>query len=464
MTVTPHRQLFSNNHKTTATAHRSATRPLISLTMPLPGVDPLVALAELAADYPQYFYWEQGNRAVAAFGMASARSICAVTNGGVNRFTAAQEFLNQVSNGRSASGFQPLIYCYFPFAAAPLDYNQPFGESYLCLPRWQIERRGDSSFLVVNASTTPETLMVEIETMRSRLQPLAERSLSKVVHQKPWVEEQTDGLEASLALGHCASAIDLALESIQRQEIQKIVLAQTQHLIAPQDFSVPRSLANLRHHYPDCYTFAVSDGRGHCFLGASPERLLSVQHRQLTCDTLAGSAPRGQTTTLDQELAEALLTNPKEQHEHRLVRDFIVDRLRNLGLQPSWSDIPQLLRLTNIQHVWTPIQAQLPAHLSPLEILAALHPTPAVAGIPQALACQKIQEYEQTDRGLYAAPLGWLDLNGDCELVVGIRSALIGGNRARLYAGAGIVAGSETQREVAEIQLKFQPLYRALSI
>jgi isochorismate synthase EntC len=263
MTVSSHRQLFSNNHKTTATAHRSANRP-ISLTLSLPGVDPLVALAELAADYPQYFYWEQGNRAVAAFGIASARSIRAVaqanTNDRVNRFTAAQEFLNQVSNDRSASGFQPLIYCYFPFAADPLDYDQPFGDSYLCLPRWQVERRGDRSFLVANASTSPETLAAEMEIMRSRLQPLAERSLPTIVHQKFWVEGQTDGLETSLALGHCASAIDLALESIQRQELQKIVLAQTQHLTAPQDFSVPRSLANLRY----SGWFGTS-GPKHCF-------------------------------------------------------------------------------------------------------------------------------------------------------------------------------------------------------
>jgi menaquinone-specific isochorismate synthase len=163
-------------------------------------------------------------------------------------------------------------------------------------------------------------------------------------------------------------------------------------------------------------------------------------------------------------LATALLNSVKEQHEHRLVRDFIVEKLQNLQLRPTWLSQPQLLRLTNIQHIWTPIQAALPPALSPLSILAALHPTPAVAGLPQALACQKIQEYEQITRGLYAAPLGWLDLAGDGELVVGIRSALVDDRQAQLYAGAGIVAGSQAAQEVAEIQLKFQPLYRALSI
>jgi menaquinone-specific isochorismate synthase len=135
-----------------------------------------------------------------------------------------------------------------------------------------------------------------------------------------------------------------------------------------------------------------------------------------------------------------------------------------LDLHPQWSTTPRLLQLTNIQHLWTPIRTVLPKNVSPLAVVGALHPTPAVAGLPRNLACNKIQEYEKVDRSLYAAPLGWINVDGDCEFVVGIRSALITGDLARLYAGAGIVAGSQIQREVAEIQLKFQPLYQSLSI
>jgi menaquinone-specific isochorismate synthase len=458
MTVTPHRHLLTSNfppetlreRQTLKAPERPAPRPL-SLMLPLVGVDPLMALEELAPEYPNYFYWQQGDRATAAFGIAAARSIR-----GLNRFTAAQEFLSQVGGSTSYLGVKPLVYCYFPFAPEPLDPNQPFSDSYLCLPRWQVERRGDRSFLIANggAHRPPEILAAEMASLRDRLESLGNSSRLVPPAQPAWQADPIDDLEPSIAL---------ALADIQDQALQKIVLAQTHQLTAPQNFSIPRSLANLRRQYPDCYTFAVSDGRGHCFLGASPERLLAVQNRQLTCDTLAGSAPRGSDRLSDRQLAETLLTNPKELHEHRLVRDFIVEQLQNLGLQPAFPH-PQLLQLTNIQHVWTPIQATLPGSLSPLTILSALHPTPAVAGIPQALACQKIREYEQTDRGLYAAPIGWLDLEGNCELVVGIRSALVHGNRAKLYAGAGIVAGSEAPREVAEIQLKFQPLYRALSI
>jgi menaquinone-specific isochorismate synthase len=231
-------------------------------------------------------------------------------------------------------------------------------------------------------------------------------------------------------------------------------------------------VANLRDRHPHCYTFATSDGLGNCFLGASPERLVTVRNGLLIADALAGSAPRGSSPLLDRQLGEELLADPKEQHEHRLVRDFIASSLVDLGLHPQWSAAPRLLQLTNIQHLWTAMRTVLPSDVSPLAVVGALHPTPAVAGLPRDLACAKIREYEQVDRSLYAAPLGWIDVDGDCEFVVGIRSALITSvrgaspeeTRVRLYAGAGIVAGSQVAREVAEIQLKLQPLYQSLSI
>ena len=122
----------------------------------------------------------------------------------------------------------------------------------------------------------------------------------------------------------------------------------------------------------------------------------------------------------------------------------------------------RLLQLSNIQHLWTPIRAAVPANIHPLEIVACLHPTPAVAGAPRTVACEEIRRYETFDRALYAAPLGWIDSRGNSEFVVGIRSALIEGCQARLYAGAGIVAGSDPNKELAEIQMKFQALLNTL--
>jgi menaquinone-specific isochorismate synthase len=265
----------------------------------------------------------------------------------------------------------------------------------------------------------------------------------------------------ALASHHFQDSVAQALGHIDRH-IQKIVLAHAFDMVRETPFQVLSSLAKLRQRYPDCYVFAVGNGRGSTFMGASPERLLSIAHRQLMTDALAGSAPRGRSAQEDRQLALQLLHSPKEQGEHQLVVKFLHQQLRGLGLEPHHPSRPTLLRLSNIQHLHTPIQARISSQIHPLHLVEALHPTPAVAGVPTAAACEHIHRYERFDRGLYAAPLGWVGANGDSEFIVGIRSALINGNWARLYAGAGIVAGSDPAREWAEINLKSRALGESL--
>lgn len=258
------------------------------------------------------------------------------------------------------------------------------------------------------------------------------------------------------------STVVAALKSIHKQQLNKLVLAHAIDVISHLPFQWGHSLHNLRQLHPDCYVFSVGNGEGQSFIGASPERLLSVGDRTLITDALAGSAPRGRTLLEDAELAQRLLNSNKERHEHQVVVDFICQTLAQFGLNLRLTDVPGLLQLSNIQHLHTPIQTVLPVGLHPLEILAALHPTPAVAGLPRETACEQIQQYEQFERSLYAAPIGWVDAQENAEFIVGIRSALLDGNRARLYAGAGIVSGSDPEREFAEVRLKLQALLRAL--
>ncbi len=459
MTVTPHRQLLYHSCEAIVELlDANRHHPLVSLAFSLAKVDPLVALQSLRQTSQPYFYWEHGDQSFALLDVAITQDVC-----GTNRFAQAQEFIQQVSDDIHVIGLEcsikPRFYCRFPFFDAPTA-TIPFATSQICLPKWQISRHRGISNLVVNLQLNQSSdllwLAAEISAILAQLNHLAGFCL---------VTKQTDVyLENEVgAIDRLETAISKSLAAIDRQELQKIVLAHSCLVTANQDFSIPRCLDNLRQNHPDCYTFAINDGLGNCFLGASPERLVSVFDRQLVCDALAGSAPRSQLPSEDQQLAQQLLASPKEQHEHQLVRDFIVNSLQQLGLNPRWRKQPQLLALTNIQHVWTPIQAALTAALHPLAVVAALHPTPAVAGLPRDLACQKIQALEAVARSLYASPIGWIDTDGNCELVVGIRSAIATGNQARLFAGAGIVAGSEIDREVAEIQLKFQSLYQALS-
>jgi menaquinone-specific isochorismate synthase len=254
-----------------------------------------------------------------------------------------------------------------------------------------------------------------------------------------------------------------ALEAIRASYFHKIVLSHAIDIRSPQAVNWASSLNNLRHLNPDCYIFSTSNGQGQVFIGASPERLLSLHNSKLIADALAGSAPRGMTELEDAQYARHLLRSKKELHEHQIVIDFIQQQLLGLGLKPQRTSAqPRLLQLPNIQHLRTPIQATVPEHVHLLKILADLHPTPAVAGTPREVSCQEIRRFESFERGLYAAPLGWVDYQGNGEFVVGIRSALIDGCHARLYAGAGIVAGSDPDQELVEINLKFQALLKAL--
>ncbi len=261
------------------------------------------------------------------------------------------------------------------------------------------------------------------------------------------------------------------LHTLETTELNKVVLARALDVQLDGAFNGHRnistvdalsSLQTLRQCHSDCYLFATQNDRGQTFLCASPEKLVSTQGNYLATEAIAGSAPRGRTPADDARYANALLNNRKERYEHQLVVDFISQQLAALGLEIQRSPVPCLLPLSTIQHLQTPIVGTLPAHLHPLDLVAALHPTPAVAGVPRDRACALIQQHESFERSLYAAPIGWIDAQGDSEFLVGIRSALLDGNTVRLYAGAGIVQGSNPQQELAEIELKLRSLYSTL--
>jgi menaquinone-specific isochorismate synthase len=221
-------------------------------------------------------------------------------------------------------------------------------------------------------------------------------------------------------------------------------------------------LNGLRERFPGCYSFSVANGRGQSFIGASPERLVRVSKGVLETEALAGSARRGQGAREDAALGAALLASEKDRREHVHVLDSIRRRLEPLGLALDFPAQPVLRKLANVQHLYTPVSAALPEGVSLLAALAQLHPTPAVGGTPREAAVGRIGALEGFSRGLYAGAIGWVNARGGGEFLVGIRSALIDGETARVYAGAGIVAGSDTEREFAETELKFHAMRDAL--
>lgn len=440
---------------------------IASIALEIPAIDPLVALCKLAQPDQLHFYFENrdSSQSIVAFDTAMA-----VQFAGADRFSKAQSFIQDcfkrlLSNHATVQSIQPswMAPCFFSsftFFDQHSFTDSPFPPATLFLPRWQIARWHEVSFAIVNWVIDAQSKIGEYtQIIWNQFQKLQFAQYN--VFYLPDDPQHTDRWKIT-DTHNFQSTVRSALQSIQNQDYKKLVLAHAIDVHSDVPFQWGRSLHHLRQLHPDCCIFSVGNGKGQNFIGASPERLLNIHNRRLITDALAGSAPRGQTVAEDVDLAQRLLNSEKEQREHQLVVEFIAQQLRALGLHPDFAEIPGLLQLSNIQHLHTPIQASIPPHLHPLEVVAALHPTPAVAGMPRQTACEQILQYEQFDRSLYAAPLGWVDAQGNAEFIVGIRSALLDGKRARLYAGAGIVAGSDPDREFAEVKLKLQALLRGL--
>ncbi len=290
---------------------------------------------------------------------------------------------------------------------------------------------------------------------------------------------------------------DLVARAVKEMEggsLSKVVLARQVEVVANRPFVLPETLGRLAHLYPSCVVFQVEG-----FIGASPETLLRRTGAQIESHPLAGTVARSGDPATDDALVAALMSSAKDRHEHQLVVDEIAAKLRPYAAVEVPA-APSIVPLRNVSHLGTSIKGALyegirggapngagapgngrgngagtttdlhqgqasrvnRALRSSLELAAVLQPTPAVGGLPVDVAIQWQRDNEGFDRGCYAGPVGWVDSNGDGEWALGLRSAKVSGNRAVMYAGNGIVAGSDPEVELGETQLKLQALLAAL--
>src|SRR5215210_6650144 len=227
--------------------------------------------------------------------------------------------------------------------------------------------------------------------------------------------------------------------------MRKVVLARTIEVTAGRRLD-PRLLAGrLRAVDPDAYTFAAPTEDG-VLVGASPELLVSRRGSEVVSNPLAGSAPRSGDPEEDRANADALIASAKEREEHAIVVDAVAETLGPFCVELTWDPEPVLRETPNVWHLSTRFHGVLrEPPPTALDLVAAMHPTPAVAGAPREAALGAIAELEPFDRGRYAGPVGWVDADGDGEWAIALRCAQVSGNQARAFAGAGIVAGSEPE-------------------
>jgi menaquinone-specific isochorismate synthase len=221
-------------------------------------------------------------------------------------------------------------------------------------------------------------------------------------------------------------------------------------------------LQRLAQQQPNTYLFAIEHG-GHVIAGATPERLLKATVDQFETVSIAGSAPRGKTKEEDEALAQALLADAKNTHEHQVVVDRLETALATLLADGFQSEARSVIKNRDIQHLFVPLAGQRKAGVNFLSAVQKLHPTPALGGEPKEAAVSWIRTHEPASRGMYGGPIGWLGIQEDIgEFAVAIRSGFFSGNQATLYAGCGIVADSDAESERQETRLKFQPMRRGI--
>ena len=263
--------------------------------------------------------------------------------------------------------------------------------------------------------------------------------------------------DGSLSAPQWQQAVSAAVDRISSGALSKVVLARDLCATAREPVDARIVLRRLAARYPDCYAFACGG-----LTGATPELLIRREGQRVSSVVLAGTAGRGGTPEQDARLGAALLASPKDAAEHAYsvdsVRDVLAPRCDSLDIEPR----PSLLRLANVQHLATAVSGVLAREVSALALAAALHPTAAVCGTPADAAMELIRELEGMDRGRYAGPVGWVDAGGNGEWGIALRCGQLGGRHARLFAGCGIVAGSDPAAELAEAQAKFRPVQDAL--
>ncbi len=470
MTITPYRLDRTQNQTAIAqflsTCKRANCRKspqVVSISLAIEPVDPLAVLQALVKPDQRHFYFEKSGQQEA---MLAIDTVIELNTEGKNRFGEAKEFIRNVSTnaiqfGDSENPFSGAhFFCSFSFFDQSLHENSSFPSTSVFLPRWQVSRKANSCTIVANIfldqTLDPAQTSREIWQGFQAIRSVKYNVIDLAIDPPNLLRKQDFS-----HINHFKKSVLSALKLIQNNHFHKIVLAHALDVSSPIPLNLVLSLNRLRNLYSNCYIFSTNNCQGQTFIGASPERLVKIHHQQLETDALAGSAPRGKTAIDDAQFADRLLSNQKEIHEHQVVIDFITRHLAELGLETQRS-AARLLQLPNIQHLHTPICATVPLHIHLLDVVAKLHPTPAVAGAPRELACNQIRHYEQFERSLYAAPIGWVDYQGNGEFAVGIRSAVLDGCHARLFAGAGIVAGSNPDKELAEVQLKLQALLAAL--
>lgn len=464
----------------------------IARSVAVPATDPIDVFAGVGL--ADRFLWQRvdAGTSVVAWGVADE-----IESGGVDRFRDVREWQRSVRGrldvvGVRRAGTAPTFFGGFAFESESRGHDdwKRFPAARFLLPEAIVERTaaGDGRLLAIarvepgaTVEATLAALSTRVETFErvaagppKRLAPCASPSALDGT----WPEGPAYRVRADRPHAVFRAQVARALDAFRSGDLSKVVLARSLGVLCDGRLDVPAFLGRLRGLYPSCTLIAMGRGED-TFLAATPEALVRVAGDEVETAALAGSAPRGRTPEEDATLGDALLGDAKERSEHAYVVEAIREVLEGACESVVAPPSPSLRRLFGIQHLETPIRArraadpERAARGSALALVEALHPTPAVGGVPARAARAWIREHEGLDRGWYAAPIGWLDVEDGGDFRVALRSGLIRNgltgedgaeaSRARLFAGAGLVEGSDPEQELGETRIKLRALLAPLT-
>ncbi|RLL46474.1 isochorismate synthase [Oceanobacillus piezotolerans] len=313
-------------------------------------------------------------------------------------------------------------------------------EDYYYTINWHVTRHDKVEDIIIEMTETEELLLTEYNN--------EQESLSIIEKQEIGVEKWKQ-------------TVKRATDEIKYSDVEKIVLAREMRLTFDQKADIGSVLHRLYETQPNSYLFAFEQG-DNCFVGATPERLVKLEEKLLFSTCLAGTAPRGNSLKEDEKIASELLHDDKNREEHEFVVQMIKAAMEDYCIDLRIPAEPVIYPLRNLQHLYTPVTGKLKNGYSIFDVIEKLHPTPALGGTPKEASLAFIRENELLDRGWYGAPFGWMDNKENGEFAVAIRSALIQGDEASLFAGCGVVKDSDPESEFEETNIKFLPMLSVL--
>ena len=451
-------------------ARRSGRPTLATITCALPNdVDPSAVVCASRRPGEPWFVFEQPDRGGSA--LAGLGQVACLEDSGPDRFATVAGRWRSLSAAAVADspgdpeGGGPVAVGGFAFA--PEGGSTPawsgFEPASLVVPEVALARelRGGERHvrLTLAALAQPD------DTTEDLLARLSDRLDELSGPPLPLLDPAPTGrflLSSGMPPEHYEAAVARAAETIRAGRIQKIVVAREVQVHAPSEYDPAAVFGVLRDAFPSCFVFCV--GRGDATLvAASPELLVRREGQRVSTIALAGSTRRSADPAVDAHLGERLMQDESYREEHAIVVRRIERTLNRYAIWVAAAPEPTLVRIANIQHLATPIRAQLAAPVEAIELAGLMHPTPAVGGEPSSPALRLIPALEGLDRGWYAGPVGWTDAAGDGEFCVALRCALLRGNVARCYAGNGIVRDSVPVTELGETEIKLQALLPLLT-